>query len=199
MMADIDGELTRDVYISQIARELDIGKDRLLTTTAGIRKRRAAAAQKKAAHNLRPYAQDKAGAAGRSIAENRLQGLVSEEKLIVLFMQNPDYYDTIRSKICVEDFQNEQNRQIFAALEGRLREGRSIELIYLAAELSPEAMGKLSRLLADTRGIPFYPDQADTYIEAITAQKKIRSADEVGEKPPGPDQAYRTSLSAKKR
>lgn len=190
LMASIQDELSRDVYIGEVARELEVGKDRLVAATEGLRKKKAQADRKKDAHNLRAYAQDNAGIRGSARNEANLAVLVAEEKLISMLIKNPDYYDSMRQKVLPEDFVHEDCRQIWTVLADRLHQNQPIEMIYLSAQLSPQLMAKLSKLETAARGIQFYPQQADEYIAVLKTQNTAKSAQEMTQMSPEQLQEY---------
>lgn len=198
-MAGIDSELERDVYISTIARELEVGKQALELTIKSERKRRKNAKNKQKTHNLKVYAQDNAGIPQRNLSEANLEGFVAEEKLITLLLKNPDSYESIVKRISVDDIMAEDHKAIFTAITGRLAENLSAEPIYLSSQLNPTQMSRLSRLMATAQDIPFYPGQAEEYCTAIIAQKNNRTRDEVDKMTPEEYSKYITSLLAKKK
>lgn len=178
-IAGISGDVQRDVYLSEIARELEVGKEPLAATVRSLRQKKRQKDANRAAHNLRVYAQDKAGNRPVSPPNATLTGLVAEEKLITLLMKNPDCYDRVRERVAPEDFTTPDNRAIYEAVAERLAERRIPELIHLSARLTPDQMGKLSRLLAEGESIPFYPAQAEEYCGAILAEKQRKSPEEI--------------------
>ena len=138
-MAGIGSDLQRDVYVSQVARELEVGKEALQLTIASMRKKRQNTQAKKAAHNLKVYAQDNSGIRGTVKAGASLSGYVAEEKLILLLMKNPDSYDPVSRRLSADDFVSPENRELFAAIAGRLAENKAPELVHMAQQLSPRS------------------------------------------------------------
>lgn len=198
LMADIRSDLQRDVYISETARELDVGRDAIVTTIRSLRKKRQNSDAKKSAHNLRIYVQDKAGNRMQPRSGD-LRSLVAEEKLIALLMKNPDSYDRIRDRIRPEDFQSEQTRAIYEAVAERLAANQTPELIHLSARLEPGLMARLTGLLARARDIVFLPGQAEEYCAAIRAAQEVKTTQEVQNMSPEEYKAYISSLAAKKK
>lgn len=178
-IAGISSELQRDVYLSEIARELEVGKDALQSTVRSIRKKKVTAQQKRETHNLHVYAQDKPGIRPAVREGGSLEGFVAEEKLITLLMKNPDAYDVVAAKLTAADFISPENRELYEALAESLAERRVPELFKLSAQLSPPLMAKLTQILENGREIQFYPGQADEYCTAILAQKTAKKPDDL--------------------
>jgi len=95
-------------------------------------------------------------------------------------MQNPDYYDDIRSKITFDDFTHPDHAEIFSALSEILEQRRVPELIHFSARLAPGQMGILSSMVAAGRDIQFYRGQADEYIQVIKRHQISKSPGELG-------------------
>lgn len=198
-MAGISNELQRDVYVSQISSELEVGKEALRLTVDSIRKKRRLANEKKAAHNLKVYAQDKLGIGGNSKTGGSLAGYVAEEKLLTLLMKNPDSYEMVNKLLTPDDFVSLEHREIYTVITRRLAESGSTELIHMADQLSPKLMGKLTQLMVSGREIQFHVGQAEEYCMAIRSQKDVKTTDEVKQMSPDEYAAYITSLKAKKK
>jgi len=199
LMAGVPNALERDVYISEIARELEVGKDGLITTTQAIRKRNYHTMQKKQSHNLRVYAQDNPAGKTRASPNKNLKALVAQEKLIAMIVQNPDYYSDIQSRIAVKDFPDEALAKIYAAIAQRLGQGLPADPIHLSALLDPAQMSTLSRIISDGREIQFYRGQIDEFVDAIRSEKEEKTKEEVAGMTPEEYRRYITSLTAKKK
>ena len=193
LMADVGGDIAREVYISQTARELDVGKDRLVQVTQDIRKKKYSAAKRREAHNLRTFVQDKPKSHERSTSPQRhsdLSGAAAERGLIALLLQNPDYYGEIRSKLTEQDFTHTDHGAIYASLCKLLDQDKPPDLALLGSSLSPGQMGLASQLLAGGREIKYYREQAQEFCAAILRQKDDKSPDELGQMSPQQLQEY---------
>jgi len=184
LMATVPGDLERDVYIGEIAKELEVGKGSLISTVGSIRKRHYSAAKKKDSHNLRVRAQDNAarGAARRPL--EALSSVIAQEKLIAMLLQNPDYYSDIRSKIEISDFSDETLQTIYAAVEFRLSQNLPVDPIYMSGILNPAQMSVLTRLTGEGRSIRFFKEQAREFIQAIKIQKEAKTSQQLADMDP---------------
>jgi len=193
LMADISGEIAREVYISQIARQLDVSKDRLAATTAAIRKKKIGAHARKQAHNLRTFVQDNPETLGGRPSARRgtdLSGLAAQRGLVALLLQNPDYFGEIRSKLTENDFTDPDLGAIYRAVHTLLEQNRTPDLALCGSQLTPQQMGIASGLVASGRDIKYYREQADEFIAAIHKQKEQKGPDEVGNMSPRQLQEY---------
>ena len=204
LMADIDGEIARDVYISQIARELGVSKDRLVATTQALRKKKQNAHRRGSAHNLRPFVQDNpktginrpSGGAGSPNAD--LSVLAAERGLIGLMLQNPDYFGETLSKLTENDFIGPDHRAIYHALALLSSQNRPLQLALLSPYLDSQQMGLAANLLAGRREIQYSPEQAEDFLAAMHKQKDAKSPDELGQMSPQQLQEYISARRATK-
>ena len=200
LMADIDSPLQRDVYIGQMAKELDLSRERLAALVGSLRKKKNAAAERKQTHNLATFAQDKAESGQRpKKRENpHVAGFLAEENVIAMLLANPDYLDYTKG-LTAEDFFDSEHRQIFHVLSQRIAGNQSLELIHLSGVLIPEQMGRLSQIAAKSLEIKFYREQAEEYSKIIKGQKEVKNTREVGAMSPEEYDRYITSLTASKK
>ena len=199
LMADVQSDLQREVYIGEMARELDVDKKRLVSTVDGIQKQRYYAKKKRGSHNLAMYAQDNPSPERKRASSDGLTSLIAEENLIVMLMRHPDYYAEIRGKIDTGDFRQAELSKVFSAIEQRLEGNLPIELIHLSAELNPAQMGRLSQLLYKGRGLQFYKEQADDYIGAIKRSKEVKTDRDIAGMNTEEYERYIASLRANKK
>jgi DNA primase len=184
LMAEVGTALQREVYVSQISRELGVGRERISAAVEAARKRRAGAAERKSAHNLRAYVQDNRTGQPFARSQVELSAAVAERGLISILMQNPDYYDDIRSKITVGDFISPDHAAIFGAICALLEERRVPELIHLSGRLDTKEIARLSEIMSLGRDIRFYKEQAPEFIAAIKAARLKKSPEELGKMTP---------------
>lgn len=195
LMATISSDIQRDVYLSEIARELEVDKERLKTTTEAIRKKRAGTAKRRQAHNLKPFVQDNPAGKSPMVKPEELGSAVAERSLIAMLMQNPDYYDDIPSKLTDEDFVSSDHAAIFRAICAQLEHHRIPDPIYLSAYLSTAQMGILSQMLATGKEVAYKREQLDEFIQAI--KQKPTSREEMAQL--SPQEAYQRALESRKR
>ena len=200
LMADIDNVLQRDVYIGQVAKEVEVPRERLAALVESLRKKKYSAAEKKQTHNLATFVQDKAEAGIRpKRRENpNMAGFLAEENVIAMLLANPDYL-AHTAGLTAEDFFDSEHRQIFYVLGQRIAGNQSLELIHLSGVLMPEQMTRLSQIAAKSLEIKFYREQAVEYSKVIKAQKEVKNTREVGAMSPEEYNRYIASLTASKK
>lgn len=199
LMADIQGDMQRDVYIGQIAREMDVSKERISATVQSLRKKKVLAAKKRETHNMATFTKDKTGPDKRRLENPNIGGFLAEENMIAMLLDHPDYLEDVKDRLGTEDFYDPCHRQIFHVITRRILEHQSLDLIHLSASLTPEQMARLSQILAKSREIKFYREQAEEYCQIICGQKEVKNIREVGEMSPEEYDSYIASLTAQKK
>ena len=202
LMADIGGDIARDVYTSQIARELDVSKEGLVSATQAMRKKKQSAARRGQAGHLRPFVHDNKSKtqANRPGAHSQanLGGLTAERGILALLLQNPDYYGDIQSKLTEKDFVDSDHAALYRALAGQLEQNRAPDLALMSPHLDFGQMALASSLLAAGREVKYYREQAQEFLAAIHRQKENKSPDELGQMSAQELQEYINARRAKK-
>lgn len=198
LMAGINNDLLRDVYISQIANEMEVGRERLSSATQSIRKRRSYTQRKKESHHL-------ASSAGQNIGtnpqkyKNNLSGLAAQEMLLTMLFQHPDYFEKIDVPLTPEDFSDEGYRSIWNSLSLRLANQQPIDLIHLSQELPGNLMGVVSQMLLKGKEISFTPQMLPEYINALKKGAQQKSPQDIATMSPEEYRSYLQHLQSEKR
>ena len=203
LMTRITNPIERDVYISKVAGELDVGKEAVQNQYEREKKRLQRRGNKRDADALRVYSEasasrDQAGSydyqRGRSI-----KCALAEDKLLGILLKNPDYYADAADRISPADFVTDRNRALAELIFVRLAEGLSVELSSLGAYLSVDQVGVVASLLQSVNGVSFVKQDLTAYINVILEQKQQKSQDEVGAMSDDDLKAYIASLAQKKK
>jgi DNA primase len=73
----------------------------------------------------------------------------AEETILSLLLNNPEFYEKVKTHLKPETFLTDFNRRIFITISQRLEEGRGTDLTLLAGEFNEEEMSRLSALVAN--------------------------------------------------
>jgi len=198
LMAGITSDLQRDVYIGLVANELEVSKDRIVSTVASLRKKQAYSRDRRETHNLAVFAQDNSGQNKKRRENPSLGGYIAEESFLAMILEHPDYYSPT-ANLLEENFFDHDHRQIFSVISARIIENQPIDPIHLSSGLTPQQMSRISQIIAKGREIKFYREQAEEYIKAIKSQKDVKNTQEVGSMSPDEYADYIKSLAANKK
>ena len=127
-----------------------------------------------------------------------LRYAMAEEGILYCLMKNPDFYQTVREKIAPEDFVTEVNRELYTAMVKRLESGQPIEMLDLSSELSPQAMGRVSAILATAPVQRCDLAELDDYIQRLSEHRNVKTEKEVAQMDDDALEAYVKQLAAKK-
>lgn len=198
LMSGINNPLQREVYISQIAGELNVSKSNLETTVNQMRGRSRYAKKRQQSRELATSASEQAGTEERrSRYHQNLSGVIAEEQLITLLMRHPDFFDRIGGRVTAADFTDSGFQAIYAVLADKLEQNQPIDLIHFSGQLPPHLMGQLTQLMIKGQQVSFYNTQVDDYVQAIK-QTQQPTAQDVANMTPEEYQEYIATLKADK-
>ena len=201
LMCGVPNAVEQDVYIAKTAAELQVDKAAVQAQMAYEQKKQARKQKQRDAGELKVYSEVKPANSSGGVDVQRSRNIkyaLAEDKLLGILLKNPDYYPHIASRIRLEDFVTDRNREIARVLFERLEAGQAIELGLLSGALSMEQMGVVSELLNSISGMMFGMEDADAYIDVILSYKEKKSQDEVAAMTDDDLKAYIASLASKK-
>ncbi len=201
LMCGVPNAVEQDVYIAKTAAELQVDKAAVQAQMAYEQKKQARKQKQRDARELKVYSEVKPANSSGGVDVQRSRNIkyaLAEDKLLGILLKNPDYYPHIASRIRLEDFVTDRNREIARVLFERLEAGQAIELGLLSGALSMEQMGVVSELLNSISGMMFGMEDADAYIDVILSYKEKKSQDEVAAMTDDDLKAYIASLASKK-
>jgi len=147
VLADIENDMQRDVYLSKSAHDYGVQKEILAAQVdAELRKRRGSM-KKQAWQTVQnapllrdPVNPDAAGHARETKAENYI--------LCYLF-RNPDMLEAVQAQIQPEEFVTELNRRIFAHLAEQLSKGNTYSMSLFSDSFTAAEMGHIAGIEAE--------------------------------------------------
>ena len=200
LISEVQNDLSRGVYIGEMAAELGVERESITSTVNNIRKRKFNDMKRREAHNLSSYVQDNGDTKTASRRRNAdITLLAAEEQLITMLMRHPDYYSIIKGQLDPQGFEDEMLGKLYKLLTERLENGLSTELIHLSSALEPQEMGKLTQLMVKGGEFVFVKEQALEYIKAIKRKKGSPNVQALSEMSREEYDRYINSLRADKK
>ncbi len=148
VLAQLRSPLELDIYASSLAREIGADKSAILSQVKYNQKRlgreRETRRFKDAQREMQGYT-DKINT--QKAANTR--AAKAEETILSLLLNNPEFYEKVKTHLKPETFLTDFNRRIFITISQRLEEGRGTDLTLLAGEFNEEEMSRLSALVAN--------------------------------------------------
>ncbi len=174
ILAGIENELDRNVYLSKLAKEYEISPEILKAQVGQEIKKRRKGEKKQEWHALTtaplladPLNPDAAG---------KLKEAKAEEMILCYLFRQPDALEDVLRQIRPEEFVTDLNRRIFLHLRDRLLQGYPYDLSLFSDSFTPEEMGRIT-------GIEAMHAELDISTKAVTdcirilKDKKIKPDD----------------------
>lgn len=198
LFAGIRNPVEREVYITQVANELEISPQAIKAQIQSLDKREQSRQRRQQKADTNIYIGRMAAAKNDVSRQVNLRYAMAEEGILYCLMKNPDFYQTVREKIAPEDFVTEVNRELYTAMVKRLESGQPIEMLDLSSELSPQAMGRVSAILATSPVQRCDLAELDDYIQRLSEHRNVKTEKEVAQMDDDALEAYVKQLAAKK-
>lgn len=198
LFAGIHNPVEREVYITQVANELEISPQAIKAQIQSLDKREQSRQRRQQKADTNIYIGRMAAAKNDVSRQVNLRYAMAEEGILYCLMKNPDFYQTVREKIAPEDFVTEVNRELYTAMVKRLESGQPIEMLDLSSELSPQAMGRVSAILATSPVQRCDLAELDDYIQRLSEHRNVKTEKEVAQMDDDALGEYVKQLAAKK-
>ena len=198
LFAGIRNPVEREVYITQVANELEISPQAIKAQIQSLDKREQSRQRRQQKADTNIYIGRMAAAKNDVSRQVNLRYAMAEEGILYCLMKNPDFYQTVREKIAPEDFVTEVNRELYTPMVKRLESGQPIEMLDLSSELSPQAMGRVSAILATSPVQRCDLAELDDYIQRLSEHRNVKTEKEVAQMDDDALEAYVKQLAAKK-
>ena len=150
VLAGIENELDRNVYLSRVAKDYDIAPELLKSQVAREISKRKKGEKKMAwkAMTARPMLRDPVNPdAVQHITEAK-----AEEQILCYLFRQPDMLETVLAQISPEEFVTAFHRRVLERLTEVLKQGYSFDY-GIFSDFSPEEMGKIVGIEAKYTGI----------------------------------------------
>lgn len=145
-LAKSESNIARDIYASRLSEELNVKKD---VITVRIEQYRKKEMRREKGQYFKKIQQDSLSKNSKTALKNstNIRAVKAEELLIGALYKNPDYYRGIKETVTAQDFTVSVHSRIFAVIEEKISEHRSMELTNFADELSGEEMDTFVQII----------------------------------------------------
>lgn len=199
LLAELKNPLEREVYLSKWAQTLGISPQAISAQITALEKGRQGAQRKKERNDTTIYIGDIASGRGDLDRKRNLKYAVAEERILEILLKHQDYVPYFLGRSSPEDFVTQVNKELIEAICRRVQEQRPVEPMTLSQELSPQAMDRLSGLLAAEGPLRADKKELDEYIAVLQRRRSQRSAQEVEQMDQQEYEQYIESLKAGKQ
>ena len=178
LVATIENPVEQDVYITRLAKELEVEKsafDRLVRKNA----RKAAAQQMKTMQ--RDVIKELSGRNDRMNTDKsyNLRAANAEEALIAIMILNPDAAEKICKEVDPKVFVTAFNRRIYEILHTRTENGQEISMSDISGDFSVDEMSRIARMLAARPKENDPLGSADEYIRVLEEESEKLTPEQI--------------------
>lgn len=173
ILAGIENELDRNVYLSKLAKEYEISPE-ILKAQVGQeikKRRRGEKKQEWRALTTAPLLADPLN----PDAAGKLKEVKAEEQILCYLFRQPDALEDVLRQIQPEEFVTDLNRRIFLHLRDKLLQGYSYDLSLFSDSFTPDEMGRITGIEAMYAELDITP-KAVTDCIRILKDKKLNPA-----------------------
>ena len=199
LLCGIRNPVEQEVYLAQISRELQVSPEAIRAQMQNIARAKARTQRQKERSDTTIHIGELAAAKEDLERRQNLRCAVAEEGILRCLLKNPDFLPQVEAALEPEDFVTSQNREIYTAVRSRIRSNQGLELVLLSETLSPEAMSRLSGLLASAPASRCDAGELADYILVLTQHRAQKTDREVAQMDDAQLDAYIKSLAAKKK
>ena len=173
ILAGIENELDRNVYLSKLAKEYEISPDVLKEQVRlEISKRRKGEKKQEwRALTTAPMLADPLN----PDAAGKLKEVKAEEQILCYLFRQPDALEDVLRQIQPEEFVTDLNRRIFLHLRDKLLQGYSYDLSLFSDSFTPDEMSRITGIEAQNTELDISP-KAVTDCIRILKDKKLNPA-----------------------
>lgn len=196
VLADIDGEVERELYTGKLSKTYEISVDALRQET----KKALAARRSKVRKEVQQQQMEQlVPKVIRQKKDYNSKSFMAEQGLLALLYEDPALYGQIRGKISEKDFLNSLNSRIFHLFAEKLEAGQEIDLALLNEDFSPEEISYLAGLVDRETAYDNKNKAAAELIGVILDEKKKMLALGGSEEDLSGMQAWYEQMKQKKR
>ncbi len=188
IIAGIYSPIERDVYISRLCKEFEIGKDAFVRQVNSVNRRQNRENSKK---EIRRIQNDLSGRGDKLDTERskKPRSSSAEEALVAYLINNPDAADYIDSHIAADQFQNELMRRYYTYFLNRIRDGME-PLNNLNSDFSDDERSRVYKILAKYGTVAGTRQSLDEYLGIIAEESKKLSKKDISNMTAEEIQAY---------
>ena len=198
LFAGIRNPVEREVYLTQVANELEIAPQAIHAQIKSLDKQALSRDRSRQRRDTDLYIGRMAAAKDDIQRKVNLRYAMAEEGILYCLMKNPDFWKIVSARISEQDFVTDVNREIYRSMGQILEEGKPPEMMELSAVLSPSQMGRVSAILAGAPSQRCDEEGLNDYLRILLEHKNEKTEQEVAQMDDDALEEYVKHLAAKK-
>lgn len=198
LFAGIRNPVEREVYLTQVANELEIAPQAIHAQIRSLDKQALSRDRSRQRRDTDLYIGRMAAAKDDIQRKVNLRYAMAEEGILYCLMKNPDFWKIVSARISEQDFVTDVNREIYRSMGQILEEDKPPEMMELSAVLSPSQMGRVSAILAGAPSQRCDEEGLNDYLRILLEHKNEKTEQEVAQMDDNALEEYVKHLAAKK-
>ncbi|MBQ2667626.1 MAG: DNA primase [Clostridia bacterium] len=199
VLAKLENEIERDVYVGKLSQELGVDKNAILTQVKRSIRQENRAAEKR---QMRETTEALSARRDEVNPEKRRHVRIAnaEEKLIGCLFANNDLAPMLQRQLPPEKFVTGFNRRLYGSLLGKIINGETPNAPGIgdfSADFTPDEMGRIAKILQESIGMT--KRDAEHYIRIILNEGGLADTDVIRSTDPAQLQAQLNALKKQKK
>ncbi|MBQ1984816.1 MAG: toprim domain-containing protein, partial [Clostridia bacterium] len=199
VLAKLDNEIERDVYIGKLSQEVGVDKNAIAAQVKRSVRQEFRAAEKRQQRETTETLSARRDEVNPE-KKRHLRAANAEEQLIACLFANNDLAPALQNKLPPEKFITGFNRRLYASLLGKIINGETPNAPGIgdfSAEFTPDEMGRIAKILSESSGTS--PADAETAMHIILNESVLSDSDTIRNTDPEALMAQLAALKKQKK
>ncbi len=170
ILARLRSPIEIDIYASRLSEELNVSKEAIMLQINENKKKEQRKTEKVSFAKLKDEIVPVKDAINPQRPDN-IKAAKAEELLISTLLSNPDFFKKIEDKISSEDFVTDFNQRVFEVISERIKNGLTIDSMFLSSDFSPQEMSRIVKMGIDSKNISNTLAECDDCIKVLKQEK----------------------------
>lgn len=199
VLAKLDNEIERDVYIGKLSQEVGVDKNAIAAQVKRSVRQEFRVAEKRQQRETTETLSARRDEVNPE-KKRHLRAANAEEQLIACLFANNDLAPALQNKLPPEKFITGFNRRLYASLLGKIINGETPNAPGIgdfSAEFTPDEMGRIAKILSESSGTS--PADAETAMHIILNESVLSDSDTIRNTDPEALMAQLAALKKQKK
>ena len=167
VLADIENDMQRDIYLSRVAHDYGIEKEILSAQVDTELRKRRGGAKKQAWRNVQNAALTRDPVNPDAVSHRR--EAMAEETILCYLFRNPDMLEKVQEIIPPEHFVTAFNKRVYTFLSEQLSKGYTYSLSLFGEDFTPQEIAYITRISVDLEQVEINDKTVSDCAEILNA------------------------------
>lgn len=167
VLADIENDMQRDIYLSRVAHDYGIEKEILSAQVDTELRKRRGGAKKQAWRNVQNAALTRDPVNPDAVSHRR--EAMAEETILCYLFRNPDMLEKVQETVPPEHFVTAFNKRVYTFLSEQLLKGYTYSLSLFGEDFTPQEIAYITRISVDLEQVEINDKTVSDCAEILNA------------------------------